>query len=228
MAKKKRRKEEEKAIFKRPDFDEKDYMRKEMLNAKVGIITFFYALPYAIVSWQLTLANLSIFGFLAVIIGIISLRYVYPYFKIDVEEFEKKTWLGNGAVLVLTWLSIWVLLLNPPFSDLARPDITGVQVSGDGAFWTNVTRLDEVTVQLQGSPGVLAIKARVTDNVGIRNMSIKAADRIEENVRPWGVEKSTFGHVFDDMNPGIVEITIRSHDESGNVAEIHFNIRLTN
>jgi hypothetical protein len=222
MAKKKRR-AEEKVVFKRPDFDEKDYMRKEMLNAKVGIITFFYALPYAFVSWQLALANLAVFGFLAVIIGILSLRYVYPYFGVDVEDFEKKTWLGNGAVLVLTWLSIWVLLLNPPFSDLATPTISSVQVSGnDGVDWTPVSRGETEQIPLVGSN--LTIKARVTDNVGIDRVQIEV-NSLSRDVGAWAGEED---HMYGDsflMVDSSASVTITAWDDAGHKITYSFSLQ---
>lgn len=224
---KKRHRVEEKVVFKKPDFDEKEYMRKELLNAKVGIITFFYALPYGVVSWQLTLADLSILGFLAVIVGILSLRFVYPYFGVDVEDFEKKTWVGNGAVLVFTWLSIWVLLLNPPFSDMATPDITSVQVSGnDGANWTAAARDALTPVNLSGPPPYyVAIKAKVTDNVGISRV-VMEIDGMPYDVSAWaGEEEHTFGSPFE-ANPGdSMAVVIIAEDGAGHQARYSFRLR---
>jgi hypothetical protein len=223
---KKRHKTEEKVVFKKPDFDEKEYMRKELLNAKVGIITFFYALPYGIVSWQLTLANLSILGFLAVIVGILSLRYVYPYFGIDVEGFEKKTWFGNGAVLVFTWLSIWVLLLNPPFSDMASPDITNVQVSGnDGVNWTKAVRDEQTLVSLSGPPYNVAIKAKVTDNVGIRRVVMEVNSTLFE-VGAWaGEEEHFFGRPFNANAGETIPVVITAWDDAGHETRYSFSLR---
>jgi hypothetical protein len=224
MAKKKRR-TEEKVVFKRPDFDEKDYMRKEMMNAKVGIITFFYGIPYALVSWQLALANLAIFGFLAIIMGILSLRYVYPYFGVDVEEFEKKTWLGNGAVLVLTWLSLWVLLLNPPFSDLATPSISKVQVSGnDGVDWVRVSSERPTNLTLVSTPpDNLAIKAKVTDNVGIERVEIEI-NSVISYVGAWaGEEDNMFGSRFDMPAPS-ASVTITAWDDAGHETTYSFDL----
>ena len=224
---KKRHKAEEKVVFKKPDFDEKEYMRKELLNAKVGIITFFYAIPFGVVSWQLTLADLSIFGFLVVIMGILSLRYVYPYLGVDVEKFEKKTWFGNGAVLVFTWLSIWVLLLNPPFSDMASPDITNVQVSGnDGVNWTAAPRDDLTGLTLGGGPpDNLAIKAKATDNVGIRRV-VMEVDGIPYEVGAWaGEEEHFFGRPFDATPGDTIPVVITAWDDAGHNATYSFNLR---
>ncbi|MFQ6106418.1 MAG: hypothetical protein ACE5QF_02340 [Thermoplasmata archaeon] len=223
MAKKKGRKEE-KVVFKRPSFDEREFMRKELVNAKVGIITFFYGLPFAVVSWQLTLAGLSILGLMAAIIGILSLRYVYPFLGIDVEEFEKKTWLGNGAVFVFTWLSIWVLLLNPPFSDLASPLISDVQVSNDPAGWVDVSR-GETVIANRSVGNNITIKAKVVDNVGISRVDMEyGTGNKAEDVALLGGEPDTYIHTFNDETGNLVEVTITAWDTSGHKSTFKFNL----
>ena len=226
---KKRHKTEEKVVFKKPDFDEKEYMRKELLNAKVGIITFFYAIPFGVVSWQLTLADLSIFGFLVVIMGILSLRYVYPYLGIDVEKFEKKTWFGNGAVLVFTWLSIWVLLLNPPFSDMASPDITDVQVLGSSVNWTKVSRgTIESLPALPGDDNV-RIKAKVVDNVGISRVEIRVRDDLHGGGLIGGEEPHYYGSYFtvDVSLINSADVVISAWDEAGHKSTFSFTLLFT-
>ena len=225
---KKRHRVEEKVVFKRPDFDEKEYIRKELLNAKVGIITFFYALPYGVVSWQLTLADLSILGFLAVIVGILSLRYVYPYFGVDVKEFEKKTWFGNGAVLVFTWLSIWVLLLNPPFSDMASPDITKVQVIGSSVNWTKVSRGDHENLDVVAGDDNVRIKAKVVDNVGISRVEIQIRGVSQEVGLIGGEEPHYYGSSFTvTVPPNTADVVISAWDEAGHKSTFSFTLRFT-
>lgn len=222
---KKRHRTEEKVVFKKPDFDEKEYMRKELLNAKVGIITFFYALPYGIVSWQLTLADLSILGFLAVIVGILSLKYVYPYFGIDVEDFEKKTWFGNGAVLVFTWLSIWVLLLNPPFSDMASPDITSVQVLGSSVNWTKVSRGANVNLPVLSGDDNVRIKAKVVDNVGISRVEIQIRSFPQEVGLIGGAEPHYYGSYFTVIvPPNTADVVISAWDGAGHRSTFSFTL----
>lgn len=223
---KKRHKAEEKVVFKKPDFDEKEYMKKELLNAKVGIITFFYAVPYGIVSWQLALADLSILGLLAVIIGILSLKRVYPYLGIDIEDFEKKTWLGNGAVLVFTWLSIWVLLLNPPFSDMASPDITDVQVLGSSVNWTKVSRGSRENLEVLSGDDNVIIKAKVVDNVGISRVEIQVRDMLHEGGLIGGDEPHYYGSSFtvDVSTIKTADVVISVWDEAGHKSTFSFSL----
>ena len=225
---KKRHKAEEKVVFKKPDFDEKEYMRKELLNAKVGIITFFYAVPYGVVSWQLALADLSILGLLAVIVGILSLKYVYPYLGIDIEGFEKKTWLGNGAVLVFTWLSIWVLLLNPPFSDMASPDITDVQVLGSSVNWTKVSRGAHPNLPVLLSDDNVRIKAKVVDNVGISRVEIQVRDVLQEGGLIGGEEPHYYGSYFTvTVPPNTADVVISAWDKAGHKSTFSFTLMFT-
>jgi len=163
---------------------------------------------------------------LVVLVGILSLRYVYPYFGVDVEGFEKKTWFGNGAVLVFTWLSIWVLLLNPPFSDMATPDITKVQVSGnDGANWTAAARDALTSVSLSGPPYYVAIKAKVTDNVGISRV-VMEIDGMPYEVSAWaGEEEHTFGSPFEANRGDSMAVVITAEDDAGH--ETRYSFRLS-
>ncbi|MFQ5910643.1 MAG: hypothetical protein ACE5IJ_07995 [Thermoplasmata archaeon] len=224
MAKKKHRKEE-KVVFKRPEFDEREFMEKELVNAKVGIITLFYALPFAVVSWQFALAGLSQLGLLAAIIGILSLRYAYPFFHIDVDAFEKKNWLGNGAVFVFAWLSIWILLLNPPFSDLASPVISGVQVGDDSGNWVEASPSEVVTVN-RSVDGIFTVKARVVDNAGVSrvDISIGTAQRAED-VGLVGGESHTYGHTFSGVDASD-DVEISAWDEAGHKSTFTFRLNL--
>jgi hypothetical protein len=225
---KKRRKVEEKIVFKRPEFDEREYMKKELVNAKVGVITFFYGLPYAVASWQLALAGLAIFGLMAVIIGILSLRYVYPLFGFDVEGFEKKTWLGNGAVLVLTWLSIWILLMNPPFSDLAKPTISNVQISGDGLNWEKVTKDSRAGLDVSNGSNNLAIKAKVTDNVKVSRVDMNVSGVLYDDMGPWGSEEPHYyGDVFTAATPATISVLITVWDKAGHRNTFSFTLDLS-
>lgn len=172
MAKKRRKeKEKEKEVFKKPEFDEVEYMKKEISNTRIAMITIIFAIPIAIVSYLVTLANLAIFGFLIGVACIFFLKYVYGFLKVDTSEFEKKDWLGNAAMFFFTWLAIWVLVLNMPFSDLTKPTVSSIQVEGCGLvtgsnkdYTCNLgTNLSEDHI----------ISATATDNAGVRNVRIR-------------------------------------------------------
>ncbi len=128
MAKKRRKAEEKKEYFKKPEFDEVEFMQKEIGNTKVALLTIIFSVPIAILAYLITLAGMPVAAFLIGIGSIFLLRYVYQFFNIETDEFQTKDWVGNGAMFFLTWLAIWVLILNMPFSDLTNPTIGKVNM----------------------------------------------------------------------------------------------------
>ncbi len=128
MAKKRRKAEEKKEYFKKPEFDEVEFMQKEIGNTKVALLTIIFSVPIAILAYLITLAGMPVAAFLIGIGSIFLLRYVYQFFNIETDEFQTKDWVGNGAMFFLTWLAIWVLILNMPFSDLTNPTVGKVNM----------------------------------------------------------------------------------------------------
>ncbi len=172
---KKRRKEEKKEFFKKPEFDEVEFMQKEIANTKVAMLTIIFSIPIAVISFLITLAGLPAAGFLLGVGSIFLLKYVYEFFNVDTEEFEKKTWLGNAAMFFFTWLAIWVLILNMPFSDLTSPSIGSVEVYG----CIGLEKLAKDTQNMCGiqSPTnttMVSFVTKVTDNVGVQSVTLVA------------------------------------------------------
>lgn len=176
MARKKRKKEED-VEFKAPKFDEVAFMKKEMEGAKAALVTIGYALVLGLLSYVLTVlfpgwgAPLAAFiGFLA----LYGLRYLYPIMRLDTAKFERRTWLGNGAIFLFAWLAFWVLLLNPPFVDVSPPLIDQVQIQPTGAGpnnWTDVSPGDLTTLPLGGNLS-FEVQARVLDNIRVGQVQI--------------------------------------------------------
>jgi len=132
MAKKKRKKEAEaeKYEFVPPDFDEKQFLKDEMKATKRTILNVIYgALFGALAAGVTALTGSAPLGLLMMIVGIASLKYVYPILGIDISKFTKKNWLESGAFFFLTFMAIWILMFNPPFSDHADPTIENYSVS---------------------------------------------------------------------------------------------------
>jgi len=138
MAKKRKRDkvEEEDYEFRPPEFDEKEFLTKELGDTRVAVLTVGYAVIFGIAAGAISYVNSSMVGiaFLVGIAGIFSLKYFYAYVKIDTAKFQKKSWAGNVAMFFFTFLAIWVLLLNVPFVDHAEPTVDKVivWVSRDG------------------------------------------------------------------------------------------------
>jgi hypothetical protein len=117
MAKSKREeKAEEKGDgyeFKLPEFDEKAFIRRELLSARASfyvlglgtlagvLATALYAAPIA---WQ--------WGWLPIVVGLVALRPILQALKFPEEVTSWKSLAGSFFMLFFTGLSVWILGVN--------------------------------------------------------------------------------------------------------------------
>jgi hypothetical protein len=158
MAKKRKKdkaKKEEEYEFRPPEFDEKEFIKKEIRDTKTVLITVGYAALFGIAATALAHVSNSLIGlsFLLVFIGIYSLKYFYPFLNIRTEDFQKKNWAGNVAWFFLTFLAVWVLTFNYPISDHASPKVEDLVVWVTNEDTGNITAIDYKYVSSQGSYG---------------------------------------------------------------------------
>ena len=204
MAKKKRREEPEVEV---PDFDEVKFMRGEMRALRVTVLVVLWAIPAALVSWVLTVPPLSVsvVAFFAGIGMLFLLKWVLPILKVDISEWKRKDWMGQGSTFFFTWLAVWLLLLNPPFTDLTPPLIVGVNVGGVPVACGSRVNPDGYLPILNVSVG---------DNVAVTSVtwqpSGSGANLMEH---PSGILWRTAGPV-----PRGTGITIVAKDGNGNAA----------
>jgi hypothetical protein len=127
LAKKRRQKIEKKEEydFDFPEFDEHQFISLELNKAKIALVAFLYAILIVLITYQLytitypdARAPMAL-GFLAVA----AIPFISKTLKIDISEFDWKNWVGAGAVYVFSWLAIFIILVNPPFSDFVEPEI---------------------------------------------------------------------------------------------------------
>lgn len=175
MAKKRRKTEDKKEYFKKPEFDEVEFMQKEIGNTKVALLTIIFSVPIAILAYLVTIAGLPVAAFLIGIGSIFLLRYVYQFFNIETDEFQTKDWLGNGAMFFLTWLAIWVLILNMPFSDLTNPTVGKVNMlncPGIPEIELDSKAVNTCTLQLNETRD-FTVTTTVTDNNEVQTVVIQ-------------------------------------------------------
>lgn len=140
MAKKRKKDKEpqEDYEFRPPDFDEKDFLRKEMRDIRASLLTIVFAVIFGALAGAIALASpdFALVGLIIAIAGMVALPTIYRFVKVDTSSFQKKHWAGNFGTFFFTFLAIWVMLMNPPFSDHAKPTIEGVAVwiENDGNF----------------------------------------------------------------------------------------------
>ncbi|ODS40677.1 MAG: hypothetical protein A7315_02355 [Candidatus Altiarchaeales archaeon WOR_SM1_79] len=218
MAKKrKKEKEEEGYEFKMPEFDEEEYLRKEVRDAKSLFVTIVYAVGIGIISFGLTFVDLA----LAVLVGFIAivfLRHIYPMIGVDTTLIEKKQWAGNIIMYIFTWLAIWILLSNPPFSDFAAPTIKedGIYFGGPGN-WTKLNETNDI-----GRGMNVSINITVIDNVDVDvksvRISIKRNDVEIEDSGMVFMKDNRYIFVLYNISNGEYEYTITAKDVNNHKA----------
>ncbi|MDD1770269.1 MAG: hypothetical protein LUO79_04200 [Methanomassiliicoccales archaeon] len=147
---KKRRKEEveaEKYEWKPPDFDEKSFLKTDIKGTKVLIVAVVLGLTLGVVAYALTGVS-AIIGALILLIGAVLLKKLLPLFRVNIEGVKNTTIAGNAVMLFFMGLMIWIVLLNPPFSDHYPPQFSTNQVyfqHGSGN-WTTYPQSPTITV----------------------------------------------------------------------------------
>ena len=119
MAKKKKvssKPEEPEYEFLPPDFDEREYIYKDMYGTRVTIAVSVLAIVVGICAGCLQ----SLIGWVAgLVLMFVVLAGMKPFFKLihlDLELIESKSMLGMYVLYLLLGLGIWILVINPPFA----------------------------------------------------------------------------------------------------------------
>jgi uncharacterized membrane protein (Fun14 family) len=153
MAKKRKKDKEpkEEYEFKPPEFDEKEFLLKELKDTKTVLFTVGYAALFGIVTGLLSIVDEALvpLGVVFLFGGLFSLKYIYGVIKVDTSQFQKKNWAGNIAWFFFTFLAVWVLTFNYPVSDHANPTVADVTVWVDSG--TNITAIDYKYVDSLGT-----------------------------------------------------------------------------
>ncbi len=231
-----RRKGEDVADWVPPTFDEVEFMRREIGAAKASVVSVVYAIPVALASYAMTVARLpGVVAFFAGL-GLISLLYyLMPLIGIDTSKYKRKDWLGHGSIVFFSWLAFWILLLNPPFGDFTRPDISNVAVAsaaspGAPALTCKSLFPGDNTPFSKGANSTLYVTFRVTDNVAIASVNATmggalnlvnaggSQNRCANGVHPPG----TYEAFVPAPALGLVVLTIAIVDTAGNAYGLTF------
>ena len=234
MAKKRRQKVEKKVEydFKLPEFDEHEYIGLELRKAKASLISFVYALLMVVITFQLYTVTFPdargpmILG----IFGVVVLPILIKYVKIDTSDFDWKNWVGSGAVYMMSWLAIFILVCNPPFSDFIEPEIEKIQCtyqqSNNGTWdaWDKDPTIPTITAPIR-----INFSAKITDNTAIDKNSvtlkIEGPKDYERKMRHLSDDK--YQIIFDNngltFEEGTYTYSIEAKDINGHKAVIDGN-----
>jgi hypothetical protein len=216
MAKKRKKEKVEQGYeFKVPEFDEEEYLRKEVRDSKALFVTFGYAVLIGVVSFGLSFFDIALAALVG-FIAIVFLRHLYPLVKVDTTKLEKKQWAGNIIMYLFAWLAVWILLTNPPFSDFASPTIKedGIYFGSPGN-WTKYNESNKIDYWMN-----VSINVTIVDNVEVDEDTIVIIISRQEGDQYIEIERGTMNRVgknkyvylLDDLSQGRHKYTIEVKD----------------
>ncbi len=241
MAKKrkKEKKEEQEYEFKPPEFNEREFLQKELRDTRAAIISVGIAVLFGVVAGVVTALShgLVVVAFLIGLVGIFLLKFFYNLLGIDISGFTRRNWAGTVVTYFFTFLAIWVLLINTPFVDLTNPGIDELAIwVDDGTGPTGIVyKKSNVTGVLvwmrldnDGSADGLIhtwdtytinITARVSDSGGIKIAEIALTSTTATYVPMTKVESGRYEFSFTgDQLAGqsSLRFFIHAEDKHGN------------
>ena len=121
MAKKRRiieKKAQEDYEFVPPEFDEEEFIRKDLYGTKVLFVVVAFSIIIGILCSCVQKAFTDVGLYLALLLlflGVSAIKPLLKLVKFDPELLERKTMVGNYILYLLLGLGVWILLVNPPF-----------------------------------------------------------------------------------------------------------------
>ena len=122
MAKKRRivekKAQEEDYEFTPPEFDEEEFIRKDLYGTKIIFVVAAFAIIIGILCScvQKAFADTGLWlGLALMFLGVAAINPLLRLLRFDPELLERRTIVGNALFYLLLTLGIWILLVNPPF-----------------------------------------------------------------------------------------------------------------
>lgn len=122
MAKKRRiieKEAQEEYEFVPPEFDEEEFIRKDLYGTKVLLIVACFSIVIGVLCscLQLSFSDKTglWLGLLLLFLGIAAIKPLLRLIRFDPELLERKSMVGNYILYLLLGLGIWILMINPPF-----------------------------------------------------------------------------------------------------------------
>ena len=123
MAKKRRiiekKAQEEEYEFVPPEFDEEEFIRKDLYGTKILLIIACFSIVIGLLCSCLQRAfngNTGIgLGLALLFLGIFAIKPFLKLIRVDPDLIERKSMVGNTIMYLLLGLGVWILMINPPF-----------------------------------------------------------------------------------------------------------------
>jgi hypothetical protein len=158
-------------------------------------------------------------GLMAGLAGMGMLWFLLPALQVDVKPFKPMQWAGVMSTYFLVFLAAWVVLCNPPFNDMASPEIRNVQILWEGGY-VNITEsgVGEYEAIIPANVTKITVRAQVTDNVAVDTGTV-IISRAEQSLV---MTQTTNAILFDSDFDGVAQFQafkIVAADTNGNVHE---------
>jgi hypothetical protein len=175
MAKKRKRIEEmkEEREYRPPDFDRIEYIRNEVGVSKATIFAALFAIPMGLAAMFVMPVGGAGGGLIAGLAGLSFLWFLMPLIKVDAKKFTPMNWAGIMGSYFLLFLAVWVVLCNPPFADMATPEVVDVEVIWTGgSVHVNESAMGSLEARIPSNVTSVTVRAHVTDNTGVAAGSV--------------------------------------------------------
>ena len=121
MAKKRRRESNEPVEeyeFVPPEFDEKEFLLKDLYGTKVLMVVTVLAIAIGILAACLhkALSDYWWVGLILMFLALAAMKQLLILLRFRADLLEQKTMIGNYMLFFFLSLGIWIILLNPPFA----------------------------------------------------------------------------------------------------------------
>ena len=174
--------DKKKPAFKPPEFDETEFLQTENRSAKLIYISLSVAFAAGLVTYGfmslLHAMDVDALFTIPLVVPVLFFGltvYLFKRFGIDIKNLEWKKWLENGIMYFVAWFAVWLVSMNPPFSDFAEPQISEIFVEieldsgkivnyvGDTMYMNDKTQNFQSIEDLEGVVNI-SIYATITDN----------------------------------------------------------------
>jgi len=169
MAKKKRRipeEKEEKYEFIPPEFDEKEFLIKDLHVTKISWMVTILSIIMGVVAYffsEMT-AEMAV-GFLILMVSLLGLKQLLAIMRFDMSEVDNKGMVGNYLLFTFLFLGVWIMCMNSPIGDHSNPIIENLSVGYENTSGYEFAVLEQNIYSLSGSGTIsLNISAMVADN----------------------------------------------------------------
>jgi len=213
-----RKKKEEAPAFEIPDFDEQEYMEKEMNTARMSFVDIGVGMALVGIGFGIMRAlegplPKGLVLLFLVLVGVITrfpLRELYGRFGIDTEKLENKHLIGHGFTIFVTWVAVLTLLSNPPVSDFDDPHITKFEIY---SFDANLDTYNETDSIAKGD--VIQVRAKIYDNGKLDRNSLTVSLRVNDNSVPLTPGQAPMKRFNETDDPVYVVLTDYPVEETG-------------